>query len=278
MPSHELGIDPRNDECYDLSDMSTDNSNEAWTIPPELEQPLPRRVRLSFTGIAYCIMGAASIFIGLGLAYRLVHSELRREADNESLTRSLAAEGSETEATVTRLSTTVGHLVTYQYTVDGRSYSKGAFIATEHWQALKVGSALAIRYLPSDPAKSFPESDSPDSQTHWLVVVPASAFVLLLMFSFAYGQLSAVLPQRRLLADGRLARGVVTGCKRGSRGRRSGYFLSYAFSLADGTQCQGREFSGQPLAEKSPVAVLYDPDRPRRSAPYPMETARLATT
>jgi len=245
-------------------------------MPPELEQPLPRRVRLSGMGIAYCVMGAASIVLGLSLAYRLVHSELRREADNESLTRSLAAEGRETQATVTRLSTTLGHVVGYQFTVDGQTYSKGAFITVQHWQALHVGSTVAIRYLPSDPAKSFPESDPPNSQTHWLVVVPASAFVMLLMFGFAYGQLSAVLPQRRLLAGGRPARAVITRCNAGSRGRSTGYFLHYDFSLPDGSKSQGKVFRSEPVTEGSSATALYDPDRPGRNTLYPLQSVKLA--
>ena len=195
--------------------MSVESPNEVWRSPQELEQPLPRRVRLSGMGIAYCVMAAASIVVGLGLAYRTVHGELSRETENEALARSLAIDGRETEATVTRLSTTLGHVVNYQFTIDGRNYSKGAFITAEHWQALQVGSPVAIHYLPSDPAKSFPESDSPNSQTHWLIVLPVAVMALFFMFSFAAIQLSAVLPMRRLLASGHSARGIVTRCKQG---------------------------------------------------------------
>jgi hypothetical protein len=170
----------------------------------------------------------------------------------------------------------MGYVVNYEYAVDDHSYSRGAFITPEHWQSLQVGSPLAIRYLPSDPAKSYPESDSPNSQTHWLMVLPLAGMALFFMLSFAAVQLSAVLPKRRLLAHGRAARGIVTRCKEGSRGRRSGYFLDYEFPLADGSECQGRKFSSDPLAEGSTVTVLYDPGQPRRNAPYPMETVKLA--
>jgi hypothetical protein len=40
--------------------------------------------------------------------------------------------------------------------------------------------------------------------------------------------------------------------------------------------CQGRGHSRAQLAEGSIVTVLYDPNKPRRNAPYPMETVRLA--
>ncbi len=256
--------------------MSADNPNEIWRTPQELEQPLPRRIRLSGMGVFNCVFAAASIVAGVAIAGHAVRDELRREADNRSLARNIAAQGQETDATVTRLATTLGHLVIYQYTVGGRSYSKGAFITAEHWQALQVGSPVAIRYLPSDPTQSFPESDSPNSQTHWLLVLPVAGMALFFMFSFAAIQLAAVLPERRLLARGHSARGAVTRCNPGNKGRRSGYFLHYDFPLPDGSQCQGRKFSGQPMTEGSAVAVLYDPDRPRRNTLYPMESVRLA--
>ncbi len=263
-------------ESYDLSVMSADNVNQDWKMPAELEQPLPRRVRLNLTGIASCLIAIASITVGVGLTYRLVDAELRRETDNHSLALSLAADGRETQATVTRLATTLGHVVNYQFTINGQTYSKGAFISQEHWQALQVGSPVAILYLPSDPSKSFPKSDSPISQTHWLVILPAAGLILFIFFGFAYAQLSTVLPERRLLTRGRSAPGVVTRCNPGSRGRRSGYFVHYEFPLADGAKGQGRDFSSQPIAQNSTVTVLFDPDRPRRSTLYPSETARLA--
>jgi hypothetical protein len=257
--------------------MSAGTSTAVWRIPPELEQPLPRRVRLSGTGVFNCVFAAASIVAGVAIAGHAVRDELRREAENQSLARSIAAEGQETEAKVTRLSTGLGiHGVGYDFTVDGRNYSGSAVMAPSHWQSLEVGSPLAILYLPSDPAKSYPESDSPNSQTHWLLVLPVAGMALFFMFSFAAIQLAAVLPERRLLARGHSASGTVTRCNPGNKGRRSGYFLHYDFPLPEGSQGQGRKFSGQPIAEGSAVAVLYDPDRPRRSTLYPMESVRLA--
>jgi len=258
--------------------VSAENPSEVWRVPPELEQPLPRRLRLSGTGIMYCVVAAASIAVGVGVASRAIRDELRRDAENASLARSLAAEGRETEATVTSLFTGMGHVVDYEFTVDGRNYSRGVFTTAEHWQSLQVGSSLTIRYLPSDPQESFPESDSPISQTHWSVTLLVAGNALFFMFGFAAIYLSAVLPQRRLLARGLPARGVVTSCKEGYKGRSSGYFVYYDFSLPDGSQCQGKVFRGQLTSEGTTVAVLYDSDKPRRNTLYPMEIVRLAGT
>jgi hypothetical protein len=253
------------------------NPNEGLSYPQELDRPLPRPVRLTGIGIFYCVMALACFLCGMVLTAQLCIPELRRQAENDSLTRSLTAEGSETEATVTRLWSALGRdRVSYDYTVDGRSYHSGSYIASQHWQQLQVGSPLAIRYLPSDPTKTCPNADPPNSGNNWSIVLPMACIALGFMSLFAFSHLSAVWPQFRLLARGKPVRGVVTRCNEGSRRRMSGYFWYYDFPLADGGQCQGKDFSRQPAAEGTLVTVLYDPNKPRRNDLYPMETVRLA--
>jgi hypothetical protein len=255
---------------------TVENETESWTIPPELDQPLPRRVRLSGTGVFNCVFAAASIIAGMAIANQAVQGELRREAEAQARTRQVSAEGRETDATVTRLTSGLGiDSVGYDFTVDGRTYSGYGVMAPSHWAALQVGSPLEILYLPSDPAKSYPESDPPNSQTHWLLVLPVAGMALFFMFSFAAIQLSAVLPKRRLLARGRPARAVVTRCNAGSRGRSSGYFLHYDFSLPDGSKSQGKVFRSEPVTEGSTATALYDPDHPQRNTLYPLAMVKL---
>lgn len=250
--------------------MSGDHTSEVWRIPPELDTPLPRHVRLSGTGITYCVLSLACIVFGMGMSARVVRSELGRQAANESLVRRMTAEGRETEATVTGLRTGLGYVVSYEYSVDDRKYEKNVFIASDHWQSLQVGSPLAIRYLPSDPAKSYPDRDPPNSQNHWSIVLPMAGVILLFMLGFAVIQILLVWPQLNLLSRGHPALGVVTQC-RVSQGRRGRYVLYYDFPLANGTKCQGKGFSQSRLAENATVTVLYDSNRPRRNALHPME-------
>ncbi len=237
---------------------------------------MPRRIRLNGTGIMYCVLASASIAFGVGLTANAFLDELRRETANESLTRRLAVEGRETEATVTSLRTGMGHVVSFTYIVGNRSYERSAFIASEHWQSLQVGSPLAIRFLLPDPTQAYPDADPPNSQSHWSIVLPTAGMILLFMLGFATVFLSSVLPERRLLARGSPAQGTVTRCKEGSRGRSSGYYLYYDFSLTEGSRRQGKVFRGQPMAEGSAVTVLYDRNQPRRNALYPLDTVRLA--
>lgn len=257
--------------------MYADNTNESWSCPQELDRPLPRPVRLTGMGIYYCVMGLACIIAGVVLTAQLCIPELHRQAENDSLTRRLTAEGIETEATVTRLWTALGRdRVNYDYTVDGRDYHSGSYIASQHRQQLQVGSPLAIRYLPSDPTKTCPEADPPNSGNNWSIVLPMTCLPLGFMSLFAFVHLSAVWPLFRLLARGKPARGVVTRSKVGSRRRMSGYFLYYDFPLPYGGLCRGKDFSVQPVAEGSTVTVLYDPNKPLRNGLYPMDTVRLA--
>jgi hypothetical protein len=251
--------------------------NEAWRIPPELQQPVPRRIRLTGTGMTYCVLAAASIVFAVGMTAKVGLDELHRQAVDDSLSRRLTVEGHDADATVTSLqSSIVFNRVTYDYTVDGRSYEGSFSVAPEHWQSLQVGSPLAVRYLPTDPARAYPAADLPNSREDWKLVLPLAGLILFFMPSFAAIYLSLVLPQRRLLAHGKPAQGTVTRYKEGSRGRSSGYYLYYDFSPPEGSRCQGKAFRSQPMAEGSTVTVLYDPSSPRRNALYPLETVRLA--
>jgi hypothetical protein len=230
-------------------------------------------------GIAYCVIALVCIAFGVGMTVRIVNDELRRQAENLSLARSLAADGTETDATITTLFVGLGHnVVGYEFTVDGRNYKRGAVIAEDHWKSLQVGEPIAIHYLPSNPNRSYPDSDPPNSQNNWSTTLPLAGMILLFMFGFATIYLLSVLPQRRLLSRGTAAHGIVTQCKAGSRGRSTGYFLSYDFSLPDGSKCQGKVFRSEPEEEGAAVPVLYDGDRPLRNRLYPMSLVGLSTT
>lgn len=251
--------------------MSWNEPDQAWKIPPELDRPVPRRLRLDGLGVVHCLIAMGCLAAaGFGVRY-IVGDELRRQAENETLTRKLATEGRETDATITDLRIAMGkHWVGFDYTIDGRDYKRGAPITLEHWQALEVGSPLAIRYLPSDPSKSSPVGDPPDSQNDWPTTLPLAGMLLFFMLSFAAIHLSILFPKRSLLKRGRPARGIVTCCKEGSKAGSTGFFVNYDFSLPDGSLCHGKAFRRYQEEEGSAVTVLYDIHRPQRSILYPL--------
>lgn len=251
--------------------MSVDKTAEGWSVPPELEHPVPRRLRLDGLGVVHCLIAMGCLAAaGFGI-HRIVGDELRRQAENETLTRELATAGRETDATITDLRIAMGkHWVGFDYTIDGRDYMRGAPITPEHWQALEVGSPLAIRYLPSDPSQSSPVADPPDSQNNWSETLPLAGMLLFFMLSFAAIHLSILFPKRSLLKRGRPARGIVTLCKEGSKAGTRGFLIDYDFSLPDGSLCHGKAFRRYEEEEGSAVTVLYDIHRPQRSILYPL--------
>jgi hypothetical protein len=77
--------------------------------------------------------------------------------------------------------------------------------------------------------------------------------------------------QVRLLTEGRPAPGIVTGWRR----TKGGTVLRYEFVLLNGATAKGRGKSRRPPAIGSPICVLYDPENPRRNAPYPLCLVKL---
>jgi hypothetical protein len=82
--------------------------------------------------------------------------------------------------------------------------------------------------------------------------------------------------QRHLLADGRPAPAVVTRYSRLQTEHGAQNIVYYEFALLGGGTCKGRASTNRRLPVGSAICVLYDPDNPRRSAPYPMCLVKLA--
>ena len=52
----------------------------------------------------------------------------------------------------------------------------------------------------------------------------------------------------------------------------------YQFALPEGGVCQGRcNVGGKVMPKDSVICILYDPENPRRSAPYPLSLVKLAS-
>jgi hypothetical protein len=156
--------------------------------------------------------------------------------------------------------------------VDGQSYHAGAQITSEHWENLQVGSSLPVRYLSSDPAHAYPSADPPHRESLWWMPYPFAAFMIV----WGVWTLSMLWRIGRLLRGGCPARAVVTRCVEVRARGGKAYTVDYEFPLAEGGLCRGKGSGWQPFAEGSAICVLYDPDNPRRNAPYPLDAVRLA--
>jgi hypothetical protein len=80
--------------------------------------------------------------------------------------------------------------------------------------------------------------------------------------------------QQRLLRDGRAAPAVVTRHHKYNTGHGTRRSMTYEFAIVGGGVATGKaSTSRKPPAIGSIITVVYDPDRPRRSRPYPFPWA-----
>ena len=251
-------------------------SHQDWTVPVELQRPLPRPVRFTGQGFMAFVM---CVFFMAAPAFIIVLS-LRDDARAASDLSRMAAEGRATDAVVTRLWVSHGSKgstswhVAYDYDVDGRSYSSQNGIARSHWEELQVGGRLPVTYLASDPSHVYPAADPPRriSPLLWCFL----ALFTSLFAAIGVAVIAGALRSRKLLAAGMPAPARVTNCRKIQSRNGVFYRIRYEFKLMDGRACEGKDTLRRHAPEGSSVTVLYDPDQPRRNAAYPMTMARLA--
>ena len=239
---------------------------ESWTPPDGLGYSSLRPVSLTGGGIALLVvaammsMGAVAAGIGLG-------TTAKRQAKDHRL---LQEQGVNTEAQITRVwrsgDKNQQHLVSYRFTVQEREYVARKGVPPRIWQTLKAGSSLPVRFLPSDPKVNHPSEWSDTPMPSWLPYLVFGALI-----ATAFGCTIPLRIQMRLLTEGRPAPGTVTGHRR----TKDGTIIRYEFVLLNGATAKGRGQSRRPPAIGAPICVLYDPENPRRNAPYPLTLVKL---
>jgi len=245
---------------------------QGWTPPEGLNRSWPRPVSLTARGILIYVLSVLFLVAGAAGAVWLAGQAQREQA----LSRQMAADGRQIQGEVTRLWRGGGkspdYRVAYKFTVDGQDHTGHATIRPAYWESLGLQQPIAIRYLPSDPSHSFPAANPPGPMPYWLPFLLGGFF----------GACGIWMPftvrrQRRLLEGGRPAPALVTRLRKWNTREGVQYTVYYQFSLPDGGVTKGRA-SGQrkPTPEGSVICVLYDPDNPRRSAPYPLCMVKLA--
>ena len=240
---------------------------ENWTPPDGLGYSSLRPVRLTGAGIALLVvagamlLGAVAAGIGLG-------TTARRQAHEHLLLRE---QGVTTDARITRLWSSTSkedkrYWVAYRFTVQERAHEARHQVPTRIWQTLTVGSSLPVRYLPSNPKVNHPTGWDDAPMPNWVpFLVSGELAVIAVVLAMLLRR------QVRLLTEGRPAPGIVTGHRR----TRNGTVIRYEFQLLNGATAKGRGQSRRPPGIGSPVCVLYDPENPRRSAPYPLTLVKL---
>jgi hypothetical protein len=247
---------------------------DGWTPPEGLNRSRPRPVVLNGRGIMLHVLAVLMLLGGVAGAVWIARESRRQQAQ----ARLMVAEGRETAGVVTRLWRSGGksdeHRVAYRFAVDGLDRNGHANLGSGYWNSLRVGSPITVRYLPSAPARNFPAAQPPSPTPSWMALLVGGMGLL------AGGLLPLqVRRQRHLLEDGRPAPAVVTRQRRWHTQHGTQNTVYYQFALPDGGIRRGRaNVHGKSMpGVDSVICVLYDPDNPRRSAPYPLCTVKLDT-
>jgi len=214
------------------------------------------------------LLPVAALVSGFWLQQEAVRDRaLREQVDDQGIVA---------QAAVTELTRTRGkdsrYFVHYTYTAGERLYQGRASVGRAYWATLRQGSPLIVRYLPSQPGQSWIRGYEPRGVPFWAGPVVAMSLALL-----AGVRWYALRRQRMLLAEGRGALAQVTRSKkvRGQHGAH--YVVYYEFRLMSGAVASGRYSSRRsPPPDGATICVVYDPDRPNRSARYPLTLVRLA--
>jgi hypothetical protein len=247
-----------------------------WVPPTGLDRSRPREVSLTSRGIVLLVFSGVlylgAIAAGVGLS--LVAS---REAEEARL---LQEEGQLADGQIIRLwrgrDDERQPWASYRFTAQEQMFEAEAKVPFRIWRNLRAGASLPIRYVPSRPELNHLVGLAPRPLPPW-VPIP-------IVVGLALGGFLVTLPirsQRRLLAYGRTAPATITahGKKvRTGHGSELGVQFSYEFPLLSGAVAKGKGGpSKNPPAVDSMIPILYDPDLPRRNAPYPLPLLKLAS-
>jgi hypothetical protein len=189
--------------------------------------------------------------------------------------RLVDAEAAATEAEVTDIrragENKSRRRVSYQFTVDGRTWSGAGSLRNRESGNLQRGSLLKVEYLPSDPGRNWIAGRRPGGIPMWAGPLVGSGCILA-----AFVIWRVMHRQRRLLASGRPAPARVTGTKRVQRGEGKVHQVSYEFQLLSGATRTG-SFDKQknPPPEGSTLTIIYDSDNPARHGRYPFSLYHL---
>jgi hypothetical protein len=250
-----------------------ENLRRAFVPPHELSGSLPRDVQLTAGGRALYAVAMTLFVVALAVGIGL-HRAAIRQAENQ---QTFARDSVSANAQVTRLwrgsDDSKQPWVAYRFEASGRPYIGRAKVRLSRWRTLQTGSPLDVRYLPADPSQNVVIGAEPGVLPAWLPFLLAAAAgtggVLCLV---------GLNRQRALLTDGRPAPALVTAVvKHQTSHGASRRSIRYTFPLLSGAIATGKsEAPRKAPAVGSVICVVYDPDRPRRSQPYPFALVRPA--
>jgi len=240
--------------------------------PPELARSRPREVRLTANGrfliaVAW-LLAAAAIAAGLGLYVKAREDAVADATMNER--------GVVTGATIDRVWRGKGDgkpaYAAFHFDANGARVTGESRMQLSRWQSLRPGAVVPLRYLPDDPQTFVIDGAR---RNRLPMAVPYLVGSLLALGAFLC--VAGVRRQRRLLMEGRAAPAVVTEVRKHHSGHGASHrVMSYQFPLLGGGVATGKAHALNKSADVgATICVVYDPDVPRRSRPYPFSMVKV---
>jgi Protein of unknown function (DUF3592) len=254
-----------------------------WTVPAELDQPLPRPVKRRSVFTVLVISQTVGFFFFVAVFGGTFGMSFYRM-------QVLKEHGVQGMGAVTNLYTSSGrkgrtdYNVTYVYPIDPKpAYTATDQLEVETFDQLHVGDPVPIAYDPAYPQRSLLNfnnivfaRDNVQAQMGPLMIIPfllLGTLVVVLIFIRDYRK------QKRLLQWGKTAVATIvsdTEYNAGKAGRKAA--VSYTFSDESGQIVQGKR-KGLPIKDRRQDAmykemfedptVLYDPEDSSKNMLYP---------
>jgi hypothetical protein len=163
--------------------------------------------------------------------------------------------------------------LTYRYTAGGEQYTSEASVRQRDARRIDVGSRAPIRYLASEPGRSWFGRGGPRRPPPvWLVLIIPP------VFAPTAGLLIALIRrQSRLLSEGRATVATVTRVEKRRWQEAATWRVHYEWTLLSGARRGGRHDLQQktPPAPGTTIPIVYHRDNPRRHARYPFSLVRI---
>jgi len=243
-----------------------------FVAPSGLESSRPRPVRLTMAG--RFLAGFAVFLFGAAIVLGVV---LTRQARRDAArAQTLAESGVMTGGTVTWLGRDGDDRtrVRYRFLVDGRTYNAEGRVSSARRRELVVGSSIDVRYVPDDPRLNNLGTSRRGGLPIGIPILVAAVLGLP-----GVAMLLGIGAERRLLSEGRVAPGIVTGKqKRHSSHGGTHESMTYDFPLLTGLVASGKSSTSKPPAVGTIVCVVYDPERPARNRVYPFSLVRAGAS
>jgi len=232
--------------------------------PRELTRSAPRDVRLTGGGLTLMTIAWLLAVAALPIGALLVREARRQSAADTTM----ATRGVNASAVIDRLWRKSGdgnprYAALYFDAGGARIYGERQ-MRQSAWERLKVGSTVAVRYLPDNPQQWTIAGERQDGMPIAVGFVVAGIMIGTALLCGA-----VVRSQRSLLMDGRVAPAVVT-LFRAHKGQHGTHReIRYELPLLGGGVATGKASASKGAAVGDTICVVYDPDRPSRSRPYP---------